>query len=160
MECHSGYRQGQRDGSRSPSSGEATRHSTPLWERVFHQVLPAMQSPIEAAGASPTLPLWGEGLSGALANHHQICSLLCPLFFLGKQHILHWGLHKAKQLQCQMEIQQALRKMYCSLCTGCRLGRGGPRHNAGASWEAHRQWSVCEKGNRLTRTRVSPNCFS
>lgn len=151
MESHSGYRQGQKDSSRSPSSGEAARRSPPPWGWVCHRDLPAVQSPTEAAGASPTLPLWGEGLRGALANHHQICSLLCSLFFLGKRHIVHWGLHKAKQLQCQMEIQQALRKMYCSLCTGCRLGRGGPGHNAGASWEAHQTMVRVWKGEQINQ---------
>lgn len=56
-----------------------------------------------------------------------------------------WRFAQSKTAQCQMEIQEALPKMYCSLCTGCWLGRGGPGHNACASWEAHSDNGLCVK---------------
>lgn len=107
----------------------------------------ALPSPMKTTGALKLIPLEQRVPRRTPTSHNQICFFLpfC-LLLLGNGHNLHWGLHKAKQLQCQMEIQQALPKMYCSFCTGWRLGRGGPGHNDCVSWEAHPDNGLCVKG--------------
>lgn len=137
--------QGQRGSSRSSCSRDATRPSAPPQEQIFYWALGALQLPMKTAGISPALPLWGRGSGWETDNSPHLFLPLFFLFFLGNRHILHWGLHKAKQLQCRMEIQQALPKMCCSLCPACRRGRGGLGHNACASWEAHTDNGLCVK---------------
>lgn len=112
------------------------------------KLLRAQQSPTKTAG---TLKLNPFRVEGAQRNTNKpqpnlLLASFSVLLLLGNGHNLHWGLHKAKQLQCQMEIQQALPKMYCSFCTGWRLGRGGQGHNDCVSWEAHPDNGLCVKG--------------
>lgn len=102
-----------------------------------------------------------EGLGGTLTNHHHICSSHCFSVFPWES--AHFALRFVRSKTAPVSngnpagSSQEVRFPLCRLPTRER----GPRTECLRLWgSTSRQWSVCEKGNRLTRTGVSPNCFS
>lgn len=102
-------------------------------------------------------PFEVEGLGGKLTTHH-IC---LPLFFC-----FSLGIGTFCTEVCTKQNSSSVEWKSSRLFPRCAVPFVQPADLGEGAWDImpvplgkHIQWFMCEKGNRLTRTRVSPNCF-
>lgn len=160
MESPSGYRQGQKDSSKVPLLEKLPGAHHPHGDESFTGTSQPYSHP-ERQWEPPRL--FPSGVRVCVEPWQTTtkfvpCFVLC--FSLGSSTFCIEVCTKPNSSSVKWKSSRLFERCTVLFVRAADSGEGAQDIMPVPLGKHIRQWSVCEKGNRLTRTRVSPNCFS